>query len=161
MFVYCIIAIELTVLYVVFWIVFLREPSPRKIRAELWGSYFKPENQSKKPLTPSQKPSQLIDEQQLDFYLPSIVPKPASYRIIKISKGYRKRRHRASRFHRQWHSCPYSIQYNIYQRAIDCQRWHFKTSPAQTNIKNASRIVVEKFLLSLNRILNELSVKVP
>ena len=163
MFVYCIIAIELAVLYVVFWIVFLREPRPRNIRAELWGSYFKTEKQSKKPDTQPEQSSHLIDEQQLEFYLPSIIPAPRSYRIIKITKAHRKGSfiHHTSRAHAHRHSCSSacSIQY-VYQRAIDCKRWRFKTSP-QISLKKASRTVVEKFLLSLNRVLNELSVKVP
>ena len=39
MFAYLIIGIELIILYVVFWIVFLREPKRTAIRADLWGDY--------------------------------------------------------------------------------------------------------------------------
>ena len=39
MFAYLIIGIELIILYFVFWVVFIREPKPREIRAELWGCY--------------------------------------------------------------------------------------------------------------------------
>ena len=37
MFAYLIIGIELVILYFVFWVVFIREPKPREIHAELWG----------------------------------------------------------------------------------------------------------------------------
>lgn len=39
MFAYLIIAIELAILYTVFWYVFLREPRPYKIRENIWGNY--------------------------------------------------------------------------------------------------------------------------
>lgn len=39
MFAYLIIGFELVILYFVFWVVFIREPQPREIRAELWGRY--------------------------------------------------------------------------------------------------------------------------
>jgi hypothetical protein len=39
LFAYLIIAIELAILYTVFWYVFLREPRPYKIRENIWGNY--------------------------------------------------------------------------------------------------------------------------
>jgi len=40
---YTIIAIELAILYTVFWYVFLREPKPYRIRGNAWGAYDGPE----------------------------------------------------------------------------------------------------------------------
>jgi hypothetical protein len=39
MFVYLIIAIELAILYTVFWYIFVREPKPCKLKPGLWGRY--------------------------------------------------------------------------------------------------------------------------
>jgi hypothetical protein len=148
MFVYLIIAIELAVLYVVFWIVFLREPKPREIRAELWGNYFNPANRSVNNTGQPEKP--LIDEEQLDFYLPSVLPSPRVYRSVKMKKMRRKRImiRRASKSHLYCQSC---------SRSGHSQYAHRQATLAQ----RASRTVVERFLLSLNKVLNKLSVKVP
>ncbi len=108
MFVYLIIAIELTVIYFVFWIVFLREPRPREVRAELWGSYFKPD--SRPANTIIQPEQQIIDAAQIDFYLPSIVPSISLYRASKIKRLRRKknaaRRSSRSRLYCQLCSTP-------------------------------------------------------
>jgi len=40
---YLIIAIELAILYTVFWYVFLREPKPYRLRGNAWGAYDGPE----------------------------------------------------------------------------------------------------------------------
>jgi len=47
MFAYVIIAIELVILYTVFWYVFLREPRPYKIQGNPWGGYDGPRPQMK------------------------------------------------------------------------------------------------------------------
>jgi hypothetical protein len=148
MFVYLIIAIELVVLYLVFWIVFLREPRPREIRAELWGSYFKPTDRSANNL--GQTKQAIIDNGHLDFYLPSIVPPARLYRLTKMKKIRRKKIiiRRAQRWHLYCHLC---------SRHGSSHHSHQKSHLTQ----EASRTVVEKFLLSLNRVLNKLSVKVP
>ncbi len=39
---YVIIAVELLILYTVFWYVFLREPKPYKIQGNPWGAYNGP-----------------------------------------------------------------------------------------------------------------------
>ncbi|HEY9715014.1 MAG TPA: hypothetical protein V6C72_16210 [Chroococcales cyanobacterium] len=39
MFAYLIIAIELAILYSVFWFVFIREPKPYRVTSNLWGTY--------------------------------------------------------------------------------------------------------------------------
>ena len=39
MFAYLIIAVELAILYTVFWYVFIREPKPYRVAGNLWGSY--------------------------------------------------------------------------------------------------------------------------
>ena len=39
MFAYLVIAIELAILYSVFWYVFVREPKPFKVGADMWGTY--------------------------------------------------------------------------------------------------------------------------
>jgi hypothetical protein len=144
MFVYLIIAIELVVLYIVFWLVFLREPRPKEVRAELWGSYFKSAKMS------GQAPQPIIDESQLDFYLPSIAPPPRLYRTTKIKLIRRKKilKRRSQRLHLYCKLCA---------RAGHSHYAHKKANLAQL----ASRKAVEKFLLSLNRVLNGLSVKVP
>jgi hypothetical protein len=43
MFAYFIIAIELLILYTVFWYVFLREPKPYRIKGNAWGAYDGPD----------------------------------------------------------------------------------------------------------------------
>jgi hypothetical protein len=39
MFAYILIAIELAIIYLVFWYVFIREPKPYRISGPLWGVY--------------------------------------------------------------------------------------------------------------------------
>lgn len=39
MFAYVIIAIELAILYTVFWYIFLREPRPYRVKGNPWGGY--------------------------------------------------------------------------------------------------------------------------
>lgn len=39
MFAYLLIGIELTILYAVFWYVFIREPRPYKVDGNMWGTY--------------------------------------------------------------------------------------------------------------------------
>lgn len=39
MFAYLIIAVELAILYSVFWYVFIREPKPYRVAGNLWGTY--------------------------------------------------------------------------------------------------------------------------
>ncbi|HEY9677281.1 MAG TPA: hypothetical protein V6C76_04705 [Drouetiella sp.] len=39
MYAYLIIAVELAILYSVFWYVFIREPRPYTVKGDLWGSY--------------------------------------------------------------------------------------------------------------------------
>jgi len=41
---YTIIAIELAILYTVFWYVFLREPKPYRLRGNAWGAYDGPDS---------------------------------------------------------------------------------------------------------------------
>jgi hypothetical protein len=135
MFVYLIIAIELTVLYVVFWIVFLREPRPREIRAELWGNYFKPTDRSVNNAT---QPEHSTNEGQ------------SLYRTAKMKK-IRRKKIIARRSSRSYSYC------QLCSRGSHSRHAHGPTSLTQ----QASRTVVEKFLLSLNRALNKLSVKVP
>ncbi|MBS1990966.1 MAG: hypothetical protein JSS83_10640 [Cyanobacteria bacterium SZAS LIN-3] len=43
---YVIIAIELAILYTVFWYVFLREPKPYRLRGNAWGAYDGAEQES-------------------------------------------------------------------------------------------------------------------
>ena len=40
---YVIIAVELLILYTVFWYVFLREPKPYRIKGSAWGAYDGPD----------------------------------------------------------------------------------------------------------------------
>jgi len=151
MFVYLIIAIELAVLYVAFWIVFLRQPRPREVRAELWGSYFRSTDLSANKAAPSEQTSPLVDEKQLAFYaLPSILASPRSYSISKMKKARRKRTliRRSSKSY--WH-CRFCSRTSPNLHVLQ---------PASLT-QQASRPLVEKFLLSLNRVLNKLSVKVP
>ena len=44
---YFVIAIELSILYTVFWYVFLREPKPYRIKGNAWGSYDGPKPEIK------------------------------------------------------------------------------------------------------------------
>lgn len=42
MYAYLIIAVELAILYSVFWYVFIREPRPYTLKGDLWGTYSQP-----------------------------------------------------------------------------------------------------------------------
>ena len=147
MFVYLIIAIELVILYIAFWIVFLRDPKP-EINAELWGSYFKPGNRSSNSAVPSVQLESPIETKELPFYLPPTPP--VSYVGSKLKKTRRKRNRnrRSLRSHSYCQLC---------SRPGHNQLMHKSASFTQ----EASRTVVEKFLFSLNRVLNGLSVKLP
>ena len=74
MFAYFIIGIELAILYLVFWVVFIREPKPREIRAELWGRYAYSDEESVENNSQPVLPSFLfVDQEKLNSYLPSRV----------------------------------------------------------------------------------------
>ncbi len=151
MFAYIIIGIELAILYFVFWVVFIREPRPREIRAELWGRYASAEEEllenTKQPAVPSML---FIDQERLDSYLPSRV----SIHSYGAGKS-RKRRHRKANSHANC-SCI------CHERSVSLNNYGWC---AQANEKmraeQANRKFAERFLLLLNRTLNNLSVKIP
>ena len=151
MFVYLIIAIELVILYVAFWIVFLRDPKP-EINAELWGSYLKPGNRSTKSANQIAQSIQLsfpIEEKELPFYLP-VAPELSSYPLSKTRRVRRKR-------NRNRRSSRLRLYCQLCSRIAHGHHMHGSMSLTQ----EASRTVVEKFLFSLNRAINRLSVKLP
>lgn len=61
---YVIIAIELAILYTVFWYVFLREPQPYKIKGNPWGGYSGAPSGSQPPAFA--KPHSFVQGQQND-----------------------------------------------------------------------------------------------
>ena len=149
MFVYLIIAMELVILYVVFWTVFLRDPRPKEIKAELWGSYFKPAKRSISKVTQPQQPAPLIDEKQMAFYWQRVPSRRSN--IINKMKKVRRRNFKVR-------SSPRSHLYcQLCSRIGNSHHLHRSI----VIMPEASRTVVEKFLLSLNTVLNRLSVKVP
>ncbi len=168
MFAYLIIGIELAILYVVFWIVFLREPKQSEIRADLWGNYSDANeeiffaNNSE-----FEQPRYLIDREQLEFYLPSPpnIVRPPAYRTGRVSKMRRGHHFARKTPPQQSHNpaCSCSCVCHTQEagaRKIRRRTWHWRNIE-QPNIPKASRSVVEAFLVSLNHVLNRLSVKLP
>ncbi len=151
MFAYIIIGIELIILYIGFWVIFIREPRPREIRAELWGNYYDSngESVSSKPQIPEYL---FIEQNKIESYLPSKA-KIRSYRVARI----RKRRHRAA--YVASCSCMRSCHDVQHQTVNAFGRCGGRAEVLQREQLN--RNAAEKFLLLLNRALNKISVKVP
>jgi hypothetical protein len=162
MFAYLVIVIELAILYLVFWIVFLREPRQKEIRADLWGNYGNPPNNI--PINDFAQPNYLIEQNNLEFYLPDspIIPKPSLFRKAKPSRIIRRLRltRQALSRHAYCPSCSRCPQTQFLGRKARSSRRHWQIKK-QNNISQASRPIVEAFLLSLNHVLNRLSVKLP
>jgi hypothetical protein len=148
MFAYLIIGIELAILYFVFWVVFIREPKPREIRAELWGRYQGVKENSeidyrKSTVTLFNNPGKIIS------FLPSRI-KTRLYRMTKL-RSLRRRHH---------HHIKPRCSCKRHEVQAQTNNWH--RVPVRANIQeDLNRQLAEKFLLVLNKTLNKFSAKIP
>ncbi len=148
MFAYLIIGIELLILYFVFWVVFIREPKPREIRAELWGRYQGARENSdfdsrKSVANLFNNPTKGVS------FLPSRI-KTRLYRMTKL----RSLRHRHHQHIKHRCSC------KCHEGRVQANNWH--PVPVQVVMQqDINRQLAEKFLLVLNKTLNKFSVKIP
>jgi len=152
MFAYCIIGIELVILYLVFWVVFIREPKPREIRAELWGRYQNSNERTTSTSRQSKLPEYLfLDHEELN---PSLA---RSKKIIPERTTKMRRRHHRHAMHT--HSAPCSCECHE-QSAVTIANYR-RGKSFQSRQQQINRNSAERFLLLLNRALNKLSVKIP
>lgn len=148
MFAYLIIGIELLILYFVFWVVFIREPKPREIRAELWGSYQGAQDNSAMDYHKS-APDLFKNPNRIVSFLPSRI-KTRLYRMTKL-RSLRHRHHQQIK-----HRC----SCKCHEATAQTKNWH--PVPVRVSIEqDINRQLAEKFLLVLNKTLNKFSVKIP
>jgi hypothetical protein len=146
MFAYLIIGIELMILYLVFWVVYLREPKTPEINAQLWGRY---QGVARNSETQSAKKSVnlLNNADNVTTFLPSSIKKRL-YRMAKL----RRLKHRHHIKNRCYCKC--------HEARVKIGNW--SQFPLQVDInQDINRQLAEKFLLVLNRTLNKFSVKIP
>ncbi len=149
MFAYSIIGIELIILYFIFWVVFIREPKPREIRAELWGSYEVAESKSEvdkdesivAPIIASAKEMPVLPSRNRGAYL-----RTSYYRMTKLHR-------RAHRHLKRQCSCV------CHHTHLLAKNWRGQAT--RVNTQQLNRQLAETLLLVLNKALNKLSVKIP
>ncbi len=143
MFAYLIIGIELSILYCVFWVVFIREPKPREVHAELWGWY---EGVQKEPeRVPRRTALTLLNNSgKVMSFLPSRI----------------KMRFRRMAIMRHRHRRPNHCYCKCHEARVHTSNW-CRIPPQCDMQQDINRQLAEKFLLLLDTTLNKFSVKIP
>lgn len=168
MFGYLLIGIELLVLYIIFWVVFIREPRPKEIRAELWGHYDGIANElSSQPSAILQYPYKNTDQLQAQNQVPIETQIKARSQILgqnqtiawpsRIKSRFNRmaRARRLKQYLRNKHKC----ECNCHANACSGHFWKERQIPRLR--QDINREIAEKLLLILNRALNKFSVKIP
>lgn len=129
---YVIIAIELAILYTVFWYVYLREPQPYKIKGNPWGGYSGAPSGSQPPAFA--KPHSFVQPQQND------ANRHAIYQEWNVAGGEVDRQN---------------------SELLRSQRSGVEKSPTEQDKSQHSSTFASQFLAKLGESLNLINVKLP
>ena len=143
---YLIIAVELAILYGVFWTVFIREPHSPVVKGAMWGSYSRESNGGCTNCGAGEGlPIQLMDEineRELNEYY-------AHHWNLEPSSAARRARH----------------QFNVIrgrsQRALLRRDQQLRYGWVSQDLIEDEKTLVGKLFQNLGRAINQLSVKVP
>jgi hypothetical protein len=142
---YLIIAVELSILYGVFWTVFIREPNSPTVKGGLWGSYGQEFEGYTTYGAGDQLPVQLIDQindRELETYY-------AHHWDMDPSSAARRTRHQGN------------VVRNRSQRASMRRFQQLRYGWVSSELIEDEKTMVGKLFQNLSRAINQLSVKLP
>jgi hypothetical protein len=142
---YLIIAVELAILYGVFWSVFIREPHSPHVKGAMWGSYGRDPESYTTYGAEDHLPVQLIDQindRELDTYY-------AHHWDMESSSAARRTRHQAN------------VVRARSQRASMRRYQQLRYGWVSSELIEDEKTLVGKLFQNLSRAINQLSVKLP